>query len=778
MSAFRTSHRRSLFVVAVAAAIVGACSGASSSSTPSPAGTGGPPGSVAPTAPGSGTSVPASATGSWARLEWESVDPPDIPPHRWMTSVLSSERGLLIRVVERPDSTVIPVYTTTDGRTWTRSSTDPENAPFGSPVDGAADWLQVGEPTGANEPLDLLASEDGRTWTVRGHLPDEMGNVVMSAVRGDTIVACGQPHDTERGTLSCAVSVDAGASWRNLPELREMLATKDVLGVGATPAGFLVAARTTVDGVSTGGGALSSDGIDWTILPDAPGLEALSPEIGAWFQSFRDSHVITGAVLDGREFVHGVWTSGDGRSWQRVPLPRTVAWSTELEILDGSIVALADDGRGEDTRYVSVVVSTDGRNWRSDAVPDELTGSLAKDWWTLRVGDVLLVIARDMSRAIVGRPVAASDSGPAPAPSATPVPVPSGAAPPTVTWVTAEAGLDGTPTDLVAWGDGFLAVGYITGPDGHWAAATWTSVDGLAWTRTLEPADFPHTRMNGVTTDGSVLVAAGYEYLPLAAPDVSPVAAFWRSKDGVAWERADTRRDFVIGLEKDDEGWRTGLGDVTAGGPGFVAVGATRDDGATVWTSTDGLDWRRSAALGDAAIGGVTAGGPGLVAVGSTGGPQSDGRIWTSADGLAWAGVDTLPEGEVGGVTSARDVLFGFGWGPTLWRSTDGLAWESVPDQPSLRRTLNDEGIGAVVGMPWGFVAVGSMTCPASTRQCPAAWTSADGLRWERTLMPEAASPAPIAVAVSGDRILAIAPTGDGSEAQSSWSSWVGRLAP
>ena len=65
-----------------------------------------------------------------------------------------------------------------------------------------------------------------------------------------------------------------------------------------------------------------------------------------------------------------------------------------------------------------------------------------------------------------------------------------------------------------------------------------------------------------------------------------------------------------------------GMGSVTVGGPGFVAVGADGDD-AAVWTSVDGIRWSRVphdedvfGGPGGLGMSSVTAGGPGLVAVG------------------------------------------------------------------------------------------------------------------------------------------------------------------
>jgi hypothetical protein len=96
---------------------------------------------------------------------------------------------------------------------------------------------------------------------------------------------------------------------------------------------------------------------------------------------------------------------------------------------------------------------------------------------------------------------------------------------------------------------------------------------------------------------------------------------------------------------------RQGMSRVTVGGPGLVAVGqdspARNSEGkgsAAVWTSVDGFSWSR--VPHDEAIFGtrgammfdVTVGGPGLVAVGASF-SDSDAVVWTSVDGITWSRV-------------------------------------------------------------------------------------------------------------------------------------------
>ena len=176
---------------------------------------------------------------------------------------------------------------------------------------------------------------------------------------------------------------------------------------------------------------------------------------------------------------------------------------------------------------------------------------------------------------------------------------------------------------VVAGGPGLVAVGYNSG-----AAAVWTSTDGVVWERApYDEAVFGGgwQEMRAVVAGGPGLVAVGFD---------GRGEVVWTSADGVVWERGPLF------------GGSLRMQAVVAGGPGLVAVGFD-SRGAAVWTSVDGLTWER-VPYDEAVFGGsqemraVVVGGPGLVAVGCdfTGGSGSDdgaiAAVWTSADGLAW----------------------------------------------------------------------------------------------------------------------------------------------
>jgi hypothetical protein len=195
---------------------------------------------------------------------------------------------------------------------------------------------------------------------------------------------------------------------------------------------------------------------------------------------------------------------------------------------------------------------------------------------------------------------------------------------------------------------------------------------------------------------------------------------------------------------------------VTAGGPGFVAVGFAGSD-AAAWTSPDGTTWSRipqdERVFGVQLIqrmNSVTAGGPGLVAVGSEGafGPAGLGTaaVWTSVDGVTWSRV-AHDEAVFGGegplemvsVTAGGSGLVAVGSAGSdaaVWTSPDGITWSRVPHDEAV---FGGEGSstmrGVTAGGP-GLVAVGSA---GSTDRDAAVWTSPDGITWSRVPHDEAA---------------------------------------
>ena len=160
----------------------------------------------------------------------------------------------------------------------------------------------------------------------------------------------------------------------------------------------------------------------------------------------------------------------------------------------------------------------------------------------------------------------------------------------------------------------------------------------------------------------------------------------------------------------------------------------------------------------------VTAGGPGFVAVGATEpeevGPV-DTLILTSVDGVTWAPVELGDLSRVGSLWDVVAVPAGLvAVGSTrdddlrhqavALMSTDGITWQASTD-----RDLRDAYMTSVAAWGDGVAAVGCVVLdPDDLCSRPVVWTSPDGLEWDRFRIPVAAGE-PNVVA-SGDGLLVI----------------------
>jgi hypothetical protein len=319
-----------------------------------------------------------------------------------------------------------------------------------------------------------------------------------------------------------------------------------------------------------------------------------------------------------------------------------------------------------------------------------------------------------------------------------------------------------------AGGPGFVAVG-SSGSIDDGDAAVWTSVDGITWSRVPHDEEVfggpDSQRMLSVIAAGPGLVAVGADG---SVTGRHWAAAAWTSIDGVTWSRVPHDEAVFGGAESQ------AMASVTVGGPGLVAVGGPGhgwDEGgdAAVWTSVDGITWSRvphsEEVFGGARVqwmSGVTTGGPGLVAVGyDSQGPihnDSDAAVWTSVDGITWSRVphdETALGGQgsqdmtdvtagglglvaVGSDQPGDDVPAGPSSDAAVWTSVDGITWSRVPQNEAVFAGTGGQRMTAVIATDRGLVAVGSDGGGYGTRSDGAVWTSTDGVSWSRVAHDEA----------------------------------------
>jgi hypothetical protein len=299
----------------------------------------------------------------------------------------------------------------------------------------------------------------------------------------------------------------------------------------------------------------------------------------------------------------------------------------------------------------------------------------------------------------------------------------------------------GGPGDLNVQGayagpHGIALIGQLGGPLAEQAnrarVVAWYSADGTNWLPAAVD-DVSYGQAFEISSTFGPIFAVDQRLMALttgiAGTAVEPATTLFESLDyGRSWRLADVPIPSGVFVA-----------DVTAGGPGYVAVGSTghaADSTAVILTSPDGLDWmagngRIPVFEGGTPYGSLSAiasNGHLLIAVGSTrhnlDGPSSA-RVWMSRDGWTWTqqAQPAEPGASVQDVVASDNgfVLVGaVDQAPAAWWSADGATWER-----GLIASLGARGASAVTRVADGFIAIGDGIDHA------VAWHSVDGRTWE-----------------------------------------------
>ena len=612
-------------------------------------------------------------------------------------------------------------------------------------------------------------------------------DVAAVAAHGATVVAVGTETAGDgtpgRERAEFLLSQDSGKTWR-LAEVRTP--DGEVPAPGARPrmvaggAGAWVAIGQAADGrvaVWT-----SVDGRSWT--QESAGTAAFGPgdRVNALVRT-ASGFVAAGAASPAGAPAAGgravVWTSADGRGWQRadrLDLPEIaaiggLAASGDTVVAHGTFSrtttrTVKRKGKKKGTRQVTETVRGEGM-WRS--------ADGGRTWTAVTIpqgqgayGPVTALTAAPNGFALVreGR----SETGPKKKRR------------------TGRHGVVFGSADGAAWA-----------PAARLTVPGYRNVERLSGTRSGLAA-----LVRGQNNTGTVLRSSdGRTWRPaggIGAPGPGSAISGLAAADGGAVLTGHRGEDGFLALA-------TAPGPVTtldlAGVPGvvrpertlaacavdrsgrLVVVGSTGGD-AAVWTSADGAAWTRGrgVAAGAGRVGGPgqprhrltdVAGGPqGWVAVGQADAPRGGSApvVAVSQDGLTWRRAG-LPGGRTAsGVVSGRGgyVVVGMAGGSAAaWRSTDLRSWKRG----------GNAGRGDLDGPTWmrdvaatsgGYVAVGGRrgTAPSGQRggagrapaDLPAIWRSADGLTW--AAVPSPALPAGIVsgaffqVVSRGDALVAL----------------------
>jgi len=343
-------------------------------------------------------------------------------------------------------------------------------------------------------------------------------------------------------------------------------------------------------GVGQGGAWTSGDGVSWNPLPlPLPGGLA-GPAAPMVIASAGDIVVILGHVGE----VPVSWTSTSGDAWQAAAdpdlgpppgFPQAVV--SDVAVGPSGIVAAGDAWGGSEQRPVTWF-SRDGLDWvRNDPLP----GSGSRD--LVATADGFVLAAADVARGGELTRAAFWTS-------------PDGR-----TWTAAAEDAsfgNAEPQRLAETTGGLVAVGYRVAAVGM-APMTWTSADGLAWEPASDspalgwwaaPGPTPDTSsgalqgtmMNGVVAlaDGILAVGTRWGVDPHASPGPDGQrqmlfhGALWRSSDGRSWE---VLPDESMALGTSSAGTLAfGLFMAIADGDTVLVYGAASDVGVTVWRGT------------------------------------------------------------------------------------------------------------------------------------------------------------------------------------------------
>jgi hypothetical protein len=284
-------------------------------------------------------------------------------------------------------------------------------------------------------------------------------------------------------------------------------------------------------------------------------------------------------------------------------------------------------------------------------------------------------------------------------------------------------------TDVRHSGGRYVAVGSANGD-----AAAWTSADGATWRPAAAAggvfARSAAQRLSSVTPGPSGWLAVG------RAGRGHPLVA--SSADGAKWTALDSDKAF--------SGADTGANAAASGPAGYAVVGSSGGD-AMAWTSKDLKSWTKGSGAGLAApkktsqvMNDVVAGSFGFVSVGSV--DATDGSqpvAWISPDGVKWTKVEMdIPESADSAeltrvaVNGNRIVAGGVAFSGatstamTMTSVDGGKSWQ--PTQPPGAASATAQ-VTDVTPLGKGFALLSSQGAPGDEHV--RLWTSDDGTSWK-----------------------------------------------
>jgi hypothetical protein len=407
-------------------------------------------------------------------------------------------------------TTTLPPTTTTTLPPTTTTTTTP-----GLPPDAAAAWAAFDA---------VLPVEPMPPFLGGGHVVNDV------AASDSMIVAVGDATNSDENAMRSGlvwVSAD-GLTWERVDDPEDLeYGGKGLNTVVAGGPGFVMAGTSCdfEERCTTGWRAAlwtSVDGRDWQRVPHDP---ALFGERSAIYRllAHGDEILAVGLVAEEDSFPTVVWSSRDGLTWERI-YASDAAWPSILA--EGPVGLVGVGSEGADTgSWAAVWTSQDGREWERVPHDPEVFGA-------------------------------------------------------------GEGIYEGMAS--IAYGAaGFVAVG----GDGN-NAAVWVSPDGRAWERIpYDPAVFEGTSMTTVIAWRGGYLAAGPDWAmgeDLGGPypgmaSVPSRPTLWVSPDGRTWHRLPFGPEDAVGAVRALEEFRGMLVAVGQDGPFVTAEGEWGRD--VVWVN-------------------------------------------------------------------------------------------------------------------------------------------------------------------------------------------------
>jgi hypothetical protein len=759
-----------MIITGIAVVVVAGANSSHSGPAPPPASLGFPPATLA----GSQFTVAASGRGISQTLGWVTSDGPEIvavgsqvgariaraqffvsltdgrswsmgsvrapgggpPPPGYAASLVAGGRGAWVAI--GPGS----IWTSTNGQTWTLSSTAGLPLRPGDHIDllkrTAAGFIAAGTnlPGGEQEKASpvVFLSANGITWQRLGagqlglpaaRAPDVKYRALdiryAAAYRSQILIAGNVAVTETTGPHHRAVTVRTGAAWLSGDGGSTWVLTvppgvapaghgarAQISGEAATADGFILVRPATAGARPAVDIYRSPNGTTWTF---AATLGTPAGFVADMTGGGPDGAAITGQA--GRALT--AFSSADGASWRPVPAFGSTASqaTTGVAVAAGGVVVTAGMTAGDpDSRQPLITVLG------PHAAPD-------------RVDVAAIPGAADPQLAVNG--IAAANGGQVAVGSANGYPA---------AWISTNGGSSWTravgqpPAALnrpgiqqltsVTFGPaGWLAVGGVIAVAAQHPVVVG-SATGIFWQAADGEAAFSEP---GLFTEQAAAGPGGYVIVGYQAISGRMVAAAWWSAGLAGWQRA--------GTPNGSQG-ATQMMAVTAGPRDFVAVGAAGDD-AAAWTSPDGRTWNQVSlplpvGAARAVLQEVASDGRTMAAVGTaltTTGQQvpfaasspDGGASWTESalpvpsgrafvTALAAAGQEFVATGTFGSTPGHQDVV--------VWTSADGSAWKAVtPAGPG----LTGPGIQAITALTTSgsmLTGVGFTASPAGEQ--PTFW--------------------------------------------------------